>query len=195
MERKHRNGTAKRQWNVNGTKNGTKIYRQSDEYPSKIQRNSNGIPTFFFFFKRAEFQRKSIGNGTKMDQKYEMEWNWNGNAGTERTWNGKKQLMCSFGQDALDSLYLSTVHKKKRRVVMHFVIVCVTACLHSLLLFVHVTTLTVAVNSSDQVGACFGWLLWLIFFFFLCLFLFCFWLIPSTFYYVCTLLSPSPCLL
>ena len=60
--------------------------------------------------------------------------------------------MCSFGQDALDSLYLSTVHKKKRRVLVHFAIVCVTACLHSLLLFVHVTTLTVAVNSSDQVG-------------------------------------------
>ncbi|CAN0002656.1 unnamed protein product, partial [Ectocarpus fasciculatus] len=60
-------------------------------------------------------------------------------------------LMCSFGQDALDSLYLSTVHKKKRRVLVHFTIVCVTACLHSLLLFVHVTTLTVAVNSSDQV--------------------------------------------
>ncbi|CAM9210597.1 unnamed protein product [Ectocarpus sp. 4 AP-2014] len=59
-------------------------------------------------------------------------------------------LMCSFGQDALDSLYLSTVHKKKRRVLVHFTIVCVTACLHSLLLFVHVTTLTVAVNSSDQ---------------------------------------------
>ncbi|CAN0174497.1 unnamed protein product, partial [Hapterophycus canaliculatus] len=58
--------------------------------------------------------------------------------------------MCSFGQDALDSLYLSTVHKKKRRVLVHFLIVCVTACLHSLLLFVHVTTLTVAVNSSDQ---------------------------------------------
>ncbi|CAM9802956.1 unnamed protein product [Pylaiella littoralis] len=60
------------------------------------------------------------------------------------------KLMCSFGQDALDSLYLSTVHKKKRRVLVHFTIVCVTACLHSLLLFVHVTTLTVAVNSSDQ---------------------------------------------
>eukprot|EP00903_Cladosiphon_okamuranus_P019630 g18050.t1 len=60
------------------------------------------------------------------------------------------KLMCSFGQDALDSLYLSTVHKKKRRVLVHFAIVCVTACLHSLLLFVHVTTLTVAVNSSDQ---------------------------------------------
>ena len=52
----------------------------------------------------------------------------------------------------LDSLYLSTVHKKKRRVLVHFTIVCVTACLHSLLLFVHVTTLTVAVNSSDQVN-------------------------------------------
>ncbi|CAN0007110.1 unnamed protein product [Scytosiphon promiscuus] len=60
------------------------------------------------------------------------------------------KLMCSFGQDALDSLYLSTVHKKKRKVLAHFSIVCVTACLHSLLLFVHVTTLTVAVNSSDQ---------------------------------------------
>ncbi|CAM9669299.1 unnamed protein product [Ectocarpus sp. 12 AP-2014] len=60
------------------------------------------------------------------------------------------KLMCSFGQDAQDSLYLSTVHKKKRRVLVHFTIVCVTACLHSLLLFVHVTTLTVAVNSSDQ---------------------------------------------
>ena len=78
----------------------------------------------------------------------DMTWKWNG-IGMEMGW---KQLMCSFGQDALDSLYLSTVHKKKRRVVMHFVIVCVTACLHSLLLFVHVTTLTVAVNSSDQVG-------------------------------------------
>lgn len=63
------------------------------------------------------------------------------------------QLMCSFGQDALDSLYLSTMHKKKRRVLMHFIVVCVTTCLHSLLLFVHVTTLTVAVNSADQVSS------------------------------------------
>lgn len=63
--------------------------------------------------------------------------------------------MCSFGQDALDSLYLSTVHKKKRRVLVHFIVVSVTACLHSLLLFVHVATLTVAVNSSDQVHGVF----------------------------------------
>ena len=34
--------------------------------------------------------------------------------------------------------------------LLHFVVVCIQSTLHSLLLFVHVVTLTVAVNSSDQ---------------------------------------------
>ncbi|CAN0390269.1 unnamed protein product, partial [Discosporangium mesarthrocarpum] len=60
------------------------------------------------------------------------------------------KLMCSFGQDAMDSLYYSTKHSRKRRVFMHLVVVCAYASLHSMLLFVGVATLTVAVNSSDQ---------------------------------------------
>ncbi|CAN0271915.1 unnamed protein product, partial [Phaeothamnion confervicola] len=60
------------------------------------------------------------------------------------------KLMCSFGQDALDSLYWSARNSRKRRVFLHFAVVAVYAVLHSLLLFVHITTLTVAVNSDDQ---------------------------------------------
>lgn len=60
------------------------------------------------------------------------------------------KLMCSFGQDALDSLYWSITCSKKRRTLMIFIIMCVQITIHSLLLFVHITTLTVAVNSSDQ---------------------------------------------
>jgi hypothetical protein len=60
------------------------------------------------------------------------------------------RLMCSFGQDAFDSLYWSTQHSKKHRIAMNFFVVLVQVSLHSLLLFIHVATLTVAVNSSDQ---------------------------------------------
>jgi hypothetical protein len=49
-----------------------------------------------------------------------------------------------------NSLYWSTTHSKKRRMLLHFIVVCIQSTLHSLLLFVHITTLTVAVNSSDQ---------------------------------------------
>ncbi|CAM9590135.1 unnamed protein product [Chrysoparadoxa australica] len=60
------------------------------------------------------------------------------------------KLMCSFGQDALDSLIASAQGTQKRKIFLHFVLMCVYVQLHSILLFIHVTTLTVAVNSSDH---------------------------------------------
>jgi len=59
------------------------------------------------------------------------------------------KLMCSFGQDSLDALYLST-RSKDKRIARHFVVTTLYAVLHSFLLFIHVATLNVACNSSDQ---------------------------------------------
>eukprot|EP00549_Striatella_unipunctata_P026089 CAMPEP_0118703140 /NCGR_PEP_ID=MMETSP0800-20121206/18352_1 /TAXON_ID=210618 ORGANISM="Striatella unipunctata, Strain CCMP2910" /NCGR_SAMPLE_ID=MMETSP0800 /ASSEMBLY_ACC=CAM_ASM_000638 /LENGTH=747 /DNA_ID=CAMNT_0006604561 /DNA_START=272 /DNA_END=2515 /DNA_ORIENTATION=+ len=61
------------------------------------------------------------------------------------------RLMCSLGQNALDSLYWNTTHRpKSRRMIVSVVVVFMYATLHSLLLFMHVTALNVAVNSADQ---------------------------------------------
>lgn len=61
------------------------------------------------------------------------------------------RLMCSFGQDALDSLYWNTTRRPTHpRMVVSFVIVFAYACVHSYVLFVHITTLNVAMNSADH---------------------------------------------
>jgi Eukaryotic membrane protein family len=61
------------------------------------------------------------------------------------------RLMCSLGQDCLDSLYWNTTRRpwSTRLYVSIFVVLAYTA-LHSVLLFVHVATLNVAMNSDDQ---------------------------------------------
>lgn len=61
------------------------------------------------------------------------------------------RLMCSMGQDCLDSMYWNTTRKprSRRMLVSTLVVLLYTAC-HSLILFVHVATLNVAINSADQ---------------------------------------------
>jgi hypothetical protein len=59
--------------------------------------------------------------------------------------------MCSFGQDALDSLFWNTTHRPFHpRMVLSILVVLVYAIVHSYILFVHVATLNVAMNSADQ---------------------------------------------
>ena len=61
------------------------------------------------------------------------------------------RLMCAFGQDAQDSLYWNTTTRpKSKRLLISWLVVLVYTCVHSLLLFVHVATLNVAMNSADQ---------------------------------------------
>lgn len=61
------------------------------------------------------------------------------------------RLFSSLGQDCLDSLYWNTVHTPgSTRFVISAVVVLVYAALHTLILFVHVATLNVAMNSADQ---------------------------------------------
>lgn len=61
------------------------------------------------------------------------------------------RLFASLGQDALESMYWNTVNRpKSSRMVVSVVVVWVYAVLHSLLLFGHVATLNVAMNSADQ---------------------------------------------
>lgn len=61
------------------------------------------------------------------------------------------KLMCSMGQDCLDSMYWNTTRRpKSMRMVVSTVVVLVYAACHTLILFVHVATLNVAMNSSDQ---------------------------------------------
>ena len=61
------------------------------------------------------------------------------------------RLMCSLGQDALDSLYWNTTRRPYHpRMVISTIVVVVYAAIHSFILFVHVGTLNVAMNSSDQ---------------------------------------------
>ena len=61
------------------------------------------------------------------------------------------RLMCSLGQDCLDSLYWNMTRRpKSSRMVVSVVVVLVYAMVHSFLLFVHVATLNVAMNSADQ---------------------------------------------
>lgn len=61
------------------------------------------------------------------------------------------RLMCSLGQDSLDSLYWNTTRRPYHpRMVISTCVVFVYAALHSLVLFVHIGTLNVAMNSADQ---------------------------------------------
>ncbi|KAL7519706.1 hypothetical protein ACHAWX_004457 [Stephanocyclus meneghinianus] len=61
------------------------------------------------------------------------------------------RLLCSFGQDAWDSLYWNTTRRPKHpRMLVSMIVVGVYVTLHSLFLFVHVATLSVAVNSADN---------------------------------------------
>jgi len=61
------------------------------------------------------------------------------------------RLMCSFGHDALDSMYWNTTRRPyHKRMVLSYVIASVYVLLHSLVLMVHVSTLNVAMNSADS---------------------------------------------
>jgi len=61
------------------------------------------------------------------------------------------RLLCSFGQDAWDSLYWNTTRRPWHpRMLVSMIVVTVYATIHSLFLFVHVATLSVAVNSADN---------------------------------------------
>eukprot|EP00934_Nitzschia_sp_Nitz4_P001108 Nitzschia sp. Nitz4//scaffold79_size90958//34735//36448//NITZ4_005020-RA/size90958-snap-gene-0.82-mRNA-1//1//CDS//3329558234//1108//frame0 len=61
------------------------------------------------------------------------------------------RLMSSLGQDCLDSLYWNTTRRpRSSRLLVSVVVVLVYVAIHSLLLFVHVATLNVAINSTDQ---------------------------------------------
>ena len=61
------------------------------------------------------------------------------------------RLLCSLGQDALDSLYWNVTKRPYHyRVIKSFVVVLVYVILHSLLLLLHCATLNVAMNSSDH---------------------------------------------
>ncbi|CAM9103701.1 unnamed protein product, partial [Heterosigma akashiwo] len=59
------------------------------------------------------------------------------------------KLLCSIGQDALDALYRST-RRKDRAIALNFLAVIAYVVIHSVLLFVHIATLNVAVNSSEK---------------------------------------------
>ena len=59
--------------------------------------------------------------------------------------------MCSLGQDALDSLYWNTTRRPTHpRMLISTIVVLVYAMIHSFILFVHIATLNVAMNSRDQ---------------------------------------------
>lgn len=61
------------------------------------------------------------------------------------------RLMCSFGQDALDSLYWNTTRRPYHpRMIASTIVVLVYAGIHSVILFVHAATLNVAMNSADS---------------------------------------------
>jgi Eukaryotic membrane protein family len=61
------------------------------------------------------------------------------------------RLFSSLGQDCLDSMYWNTVSRpRSRRFLVSVVVVLVYSAFHALILFVHVATLNVAMNSADQ---------------------------------------------
>lgn len=61
------------------------------------------------------------------------------------------RLMCSLGQDALDSLYWNTTRRPTHpRMLISTIVVLVYAMIHSFILFIHIATLNVAMNSRDQ---------------------------------------------
>ena len=60
------------------------------------------------------------------------------------------RLMCSLGQDCLDSMYWNAVNRpKSSRMLISVAVVLLYATCHTLLLFLHVATLNVAMNSAD----------------------------------------------
>lgn len=61
------------------------------------------------------------------------------------------RLMCSLGQDCLDSMYWNTTRRphSSRMLISVAVVVAYTA-MHSLILLLHVATLNVAMNSADE---------------------------------------------
>jgi hypothetical protein len=61
------------------------------------------------------------------------------------------RLLCSLGQDCLDSLYWNTTRRpRSSRLVVSVVVVLAYTMVHSFLLFAHLATLNVAMNSDDQ---------------------------------------------
>lgn len=61
------------------------------------------------------------------------------------------RLMCSLGQDCLDSLYWNTTRRpRSSRMLISVSVVMAYTAVHSLILFVHVATLNVAMNSADE---------------------------------------------
>jgi hypothetical protein len=61
------------------------------------------------------------------------------------------RLLSSLGQDCLESMYWNTVSRpRSSRMVISIVVVVVYAAIHALILFVHVETLNVSMNSADQ---------------------------------------------
>lgn len=64
------------------------------------------------------------------------------------------RLACAFGQDALDSFYLTTRRyetlRDSKRVLLFLIVVNGVVLLHTGLLYVHITTLNVVVNASED---------------------------------------------
>jgi hypothetical protein len=60
------------------------------------------------------------------------------------------KLLCSFGQDAFDSLHYVTCMKKMKEMFFAFIIAGLYTILHSSLYFMLLVNLTVAINSSNQ---------------------------------------------
>lgn len=61
------------------------------------------------------------------------------------------KLLCSFGQDAFESLFWKTRNSPTfRKVSVAFLITSVYVVIHSLVFFTSIVTLTVAINTSDQ---------------------------------------------
>jgi hypothetical protein len=60
------------------------------------------------------------------------------------------KLLCSFGQDAFDSLHYVTCKKEYKTMPLAFIIAGTYTVLHSSLYFMLLATLTVAINSSDH---------------------------------------------
>ena len=61
------------------------------------------------------------------------------------------RLMCSLGQDCLDSMYWNTTRRpRSSRMLISVSVVVVYTAMHSLILLLHVATLNVAMNSADE---------------------------------------------
>jgi Eukaryotic membrane protein family len=61
------------------------------------------------------------------------------------------RLMCGLGQDCLESLYWNTVNRpRSMRMLTSITLVLIYATCHTLILFLHAQTLSVAMNSADH---------------------------------------------